>query len=169
MIRYLLAMPREAEMFMKFADKVPEGAVEVIGINAVDMGEYDKDDILVNVGYAGGYKVPVGELVEPVSVISVSKEPDKAPKFNGIAFTDRVFPLPHYTCFTCDEFVEEPVYEAPAIYDMELFKIAQKPHKRLYAIKIVSDNLCESDCERFNDEDSWRSAVECIAARLRGE
>lgn len=168
MIRYLLAMPREAEMFMKFADKVPKGFVEVIGINAVNMGEYGKDDILVNVGYAGGYKVPVGELVEPVSVISASKEPGKAPRFSGIEFTDRLFPLPHYTCFTCNEFVEEPVYEGAAIYDMELFKIAQRPHKRLYAIKIVSDNLCESDCEKFDDEGAWEKAAEYIAARLRG-
>ena len=168
MIRYLFAMPREAEMFKRFADKIPEGSIEVIGINAVDMGEYSKDDILVNVGYAGGYKVPVGELVEPVSVIAVNTEDGKAPRFYGIEFTDRLFPLPHYTCFTCETFVEKPVYEGASIYDMELFKIAQKPHKRLYAIKIVSDSLCESECERYNGEGAWDVVAELLAKHLRG-
>ena len=42
-----------------------------------------------------------------------------------------------------------------SIYDMELFKISQLPHKKIYSLKIVSDNLNEKDCESFNDQRCW--------------
>lgn len=167
MIRYLLAMPREAEMFKRFACMVPDGSIEVIGIGAPDMGEFSKDDIIVNIGYAGGYKVSVGTLVEPKDAIAVDMVSERVPRFYGIGTVNRLFPLPHYTCFSSDTFVEKPAVECAAIYDMELFKIAKTPHKRLYAIKIVSDNLCESDCEDFNDEDAWKKAASLIADHLK--
>ena len=38
---------------------------------------------------------------------------------------------------------------------MELFKIRKLPHKELYCLKIVSDNLIETDCEAFRDDEAW--------------
>ena len=49
----------------------------------------------------------------------------------------------------------EPCSINPSVYDMELRKIAALPHKKLYALKIVSDNLDEADCEAFEDVAAW--------------
>jgi hypothetical protein len=45
---------------------------------------------------------------------------------------------------------------------MELFKINKLPHKRLYALKIVSDNMNEADCEAFNDAVAWDRVRELL-------
>lgn len=159
MIRYLIAMEREAELFKRFSEKCPVGSVEIIGIGAADMGQYNENDILVNVGYAGGYRVPVGALVEPSGAMNVRE--------HEAIRIDSLFPIERRVCFTSDEFVMEPVAKYPAIYDMELFRIAQKPHKKLYSIKIVSDNLNESDCEEFNFEEPWKAVCGYLAEYLK--
>ena len=58
MIRILVAMQREAD-----ALGVP---CELIGIGAENLPETSPEDILVNVGYCGGYRIPVGTVVEPL-------------------------------------------------------------------------------------------------------
>lgn len=146
MIRFLVAMEREAE-----ALGIP---CEIIGIGATNLPATSEDDVLVNVGYCGGYKVPVGRVVEP--------------RFTENAGTGEVkdliphFPCETHPCITADAFVTKPVYEAPAVYDMELWKIAALPHKALYCLKIVSDNLNESDCESFNSEKAWERVRELL-------
>ena len=45
---------------------------------------------------------------------------------------------------------------------MELFKIMKLPHKALYVLKIVSDNLDEADCEAFNDAAAWEKVRELL-------
>ena len=149
MIRILVAMEREAE-----ALGIP---CEIIGIGAVDLPETSWDDLLVNVGYCGGYKVPVGKIIEPLITENgnTGEVGDLTPHF----------PCETYPCITTDSFVTEPLYEAPAIYDMELWKVAGLPHKKLYCLKIVSDNLNEADCECFNDENAW----EQVRTLLKGE
>lgn len=159
MIRYLIAMPREAEIFEKVSKMCPAGSVEIIGIGAVDMRPTDEDDVVVNIGYAGGYRVPVGALVEPI--IAVDGKKQTAIGINPL------FPVERRVCFTCDEFVTEPLAKYRAIYDMELYKIARMPHKKLYSIKIVSDSLNERACESFNLEDPWRVAAGYIAEYVK--
>lgn len=146
MIRFLVAMEREAE-----ALGVP---CEIIGIGAADLPGTSGEDILVNVGYCGGYKVPVGTVVEPRFARngSTGEVKDLIPHF----------PCETHPCITMDAFVTEPLYEAPAIYDMELWKIAALPHKALYCLKIVSDNLDEADCESFYDEEAWERVRELL-------
>lgn len=48
-----------------------------------------------------------------------------------------------------------PLVSPPAVYDMELAKLARIPCAALYSLKIVSDNLNEADCESFSDADVW--------------
>lgn len=159
MIRYLFAMPREAELFVKVSEKCPVGSVEIIGIGATEMGEYDEKDILVNLGYAGGHRVPVGALVEPTHAMNA--------ELHEALRVDQLFPIEHRVCFTSDAFVTEPAVKYRSIYDMELFKIAQQPHKKLYSIKIVSDNLDEAACEAFNEEAIWKVAAGYVAEYLK--
>ena len=58
MTSILVAMEREAE-----ALGLP---CEIIGIGAEKLPETNRDDILVNVGYCGGYGIPVGSVIEPL-------------------------------------------------------------------------------------------------------
>ena len=161
MIHYLIAMPREAELFRKYFDGLPAGEIDVIGINAVDLEQVKstEEDILVNIGYAGGYKIPVGTLVEPSFVLDVQTW--------EAARIDPVFLLEHRMCLTSNTFVESPIYDGPSLYDMELFKIMSLPHKRVHSIKIISDNLCEKDCEEFNSDAAWKLAAELIKLYLK--
>ena len=148
MIYFLFAMEREAKML-----EVPNK--KIIGINGNNMPFTTDDDILVNIGYCGGYKIPVGTIIEPAFAIDA--------KTYEIARIDRLFNIPSCLCVTSDKFVEEPVdKEMACVYDMELFKVAQIPHKKLYAVKIVSDNLDEAACEAFNSESAWKNVQRMI-------
>ena len=139
MTRILVAMEREAQ-----ALGLP---CELIGIGGTDLPHTSPDDVLINVGYCGGYRVPVGSIVEPCSA--------------GYYRTGEAIPLARhlslisYPCFTADMFVTKPLDGSPAIYDMELWKILKLPHRKLYCIKIVSDNLDEAACEAFDSREAW--------------
>ena len=146
MTRILVAMQREAD-----ALGVP---CEVIGIGAKDLPETCRDDILVNVGYCGGYGIPVGSVIEPLFAGDAETE--------EVDDLERHFPCETRPCFTSDSFVTEPLCHCPTIYDMELFKINKLPHRKLYVLKIVSDNLDEKDCEAFNDAAAWDRVRELL-------
>ena len=154
MIRILVAMEREAESL-----GLP---CELIGIGGTALPRTSPDDILVNAGYCGGYKVPVGSVVEPCSA--------------GDYRTGESIPLARhfacrtYPCYTSDSFVTEPRNGEPAIYDMELWKIRRLPHRKLYCLKIVSDNLDEAACEAFDDCGAWNRVRELLRKeQLTGE
>ena len=141
MIYYFFAMPREAEQ-LDVENKV------IIGINAVDTPKTTIDDIIVNIGYCGATAdVKVGTIVEPSVVYDI--------KSGDSRNIDKIFGCEDIKCFTSDTFVTEPVEEARNIYDMELYKLARLPHRKIYSLKIVSDNLNESDCEKYNDQEAW--------------
>ena len=160
MIHYVFAMQREADLFWRLAEgKVPKGETDVIGINAVNLKPYDDDDILMNVGYVGGYKVRVGSIIEPLYAVNAYTR--------DIKRIDALFHVERKLCFTSDAFVTAPMTDYPVIYDMELFKIAQKPYGRLHSLKIVSDNLDEAVCEKFNEADPWNRAIDLIAGHLK--
>ena len=149
MIHILVAMEREAK-----ALGIP---CEVIGIGAENLPDTSGDDVLVNVGYCGGYQVAVGKVIEPGCVISASTGETEDIKTH--------FPCENHPCVTADTFVTRPILDGAAVYDMELWKVAHLPHKELYALKIVSDNLDEKDCEAFHDQEAW----EQVRTLLKGE
>ena len=140
MIYILAAMPREAE-----ATGV---SCRIIGIGAKNLPETTDEDILVNVGYCGAEDIPVGTVVEPNETADYMTG-------DGVPLQTH-FDCIHAPCFTSEKFVTEPCSVFPSIYDMELRKIAALPHKELYVLKIVSDNLDEADCEGFEDEEAWK-------------
>ena len=147
MIYYLFAMPREAECIdvdNKF----------IVGINAVNVPQTTEDDIIVNIGYCGAYNVKVGTIIEPSEAYEVGS--------GNCAKIDRIFGCEDIKCFTASEFVTEPIVDHKSIYDMELYKLAQLPHKRIYSLKIVSDNLNENDCDQYNDAAAWKKIQEIL-------
>jgi len=148
-IRILVAMQREAE-----ALGLP---CEVVGIGAKRLPVTTADDILVNVGYCGAEEIKPGTIVEP------DETADYGTGIGTVLPTH--FDVFHAPCFTSNKFVTEACSLNPSVYDMELARIAELPHKELYALKIVSDNLDEADCEAFNDEEAW----EQVRTLLKGE
>ena len=135
--------------------------VEIVGIGCTDLPETTEDDIIVNVGYAGGYNVPVGRIIEPLYVCNYGSD-----ELDPI---DHIFPgCGRYRCYTANEFVTIPCTTTAAIYDMELAKLAKLPHKKLYALKIVSDSLNEKECEAFNSDECWAEVAELLKAVLHG-
>ena len=105
-------------------------------------------------GYCGGYGIPVGSVIEPLFAGNAETE--------EVDDLERHFPCETRPCFTSDSFVTAPLCHCPAIYDMELFKINKLPHRKLYVLKIVSDNLDEKDCEAFNDAPAWDRVRELL-------
>ncbi len=156
-IIYLFAMEREAEMLNIKEDKKTKKFL--IGINGVEMPETCQDDILINLGYCGAYKVDVGTIVEPKKVYDINT--------NDCLDIDHIFDCPQVECFTSDEFVTSPNRDSETIYDMELYKIAKLPHKALYSLKIVSDNLSEKDCEAYNDKVAWSKLEKILEKGLK--
>ena len=153
MIYYIFAMPREAEN-VRIENKV------IVGINATDPPQTTANDTIVNIGYCGAYGIPVGTIIEPSEVYDI--ESGKTAKI------DKIFGCEDVTCFTSNEFVTEPIVNRKSIYDMELYKLAQLPHKRIHALKIVSDNLNEEDCVQYNDQAAW-AKIQQILEKYKDE
>ena len=104
-------------------------------------------------GYCGGDGFAPGTIVEPT--VSIDAETG-----------ERINLTPHFSantgsgaipavCVTSPSFVTQPLIESPAVYDMELAKLARIPCKALYCLKIVSDELNEADCEGFHSDAAW--------------
>ena len=146
MTRILVAMERDAQ-----ALGIP---CEIIGIGAADVPMTSEEDVLVNVGYCGAAGFYPGTVVEP----------DEAIPYGGTEGRklDTHFGCIHAPCFTSPEFVTRPCGCSDSIYDMELVKITALPHRELYVLKIVSDNLNEPDCEAFNDGKAWEQVREML-------
>ena len=149
MVRILVAMDREAASLGLPCD--------VIGISAKNLPETTDEDILVNVGYCGANDIKPGTIVEPNETAAYETGEGRLLRTH--------FDVLHVPCFTSQRFVTEPCSIFPSVYDMELAKIAALPHKELYVLKIVSDNLDEADCEEFEDEVAW----EQVRMLLKGE
>ena len=146
MVHILVAMEKEAEALGLPCD--------VIGIGAKHLPETTEEDILVNVGYCGAVEIKPGIIVEP-------KEAASYEKAEGKVLTTH-FECVHVPCFTSERFVTEPCSIFPSVYDMELQKITELPHKELYVLKIVSDNLDEAECEAFDDAKAWEQVRELL-------
>lgn len=139
MIRILVAMEREGE-----ALGLP---FEVIGIGGTSIPLINSDDIIVNVGYCGGDGIAPGTIVGPKTVIDAET--------GEWIDLPRHFPCQGAVCITSPTFVTTPLMTSPAVYDMELAKLARIPCKALYSLKIVSDNLSEEACEAFHSDAAW--------------
>ena len=154
MVYYLFAMPREAE-------QIEVDNKYIVGINAINLPTITSEDTIVNIGYCGATRdIRVGTIVEP-SVVYNANTRDSAK-------IDKIFGCEDIKCFTADEFVTEPIEENKNVYDMELYKLAKLPHKKIYALKIVSDNLNEADCEQYNDQEAW-TKIKDILEKFKDE
>lgn len=107
------------------------------------------NDKLINVGYAGSNKYPIG------SVVSVSECKRLTP---SLTVNEPILNLvPCYNsdiCYTSDDFVEnENVKEVPLV-DMELYYLASI-YPQIESLKIVSDNLNFTEYQCADISESW--------------
>ncbi len=152
MIYYFMAMEKEF-------NKVKADNKYLIGMNAINMPQTTSDDIIINVGYCGSSHLKIGTVVEPLEAINID---------TGVKYSiDPIFNKPHYTCYTSSVFVEETDITEQCIFDMELAKIAALPHKKLYSLKIVSDNLDEDAFDAYDPDEVWVEINELISTVVK--
>lgn len=148
-VHILIAMEREAE-----ALGLP---CSVMGIGAENLPSIHPDDIIINIGFCGANGIKLGTIIEPFETVDLQsgeRIPLK-PHFDCL----------HTPCYTAEDFVSNPLFEAGSVCDMELFKIAQIPCKELYVLKIVSDNLNEEECESFSEKEPWTVIREMLKGK----
>lgn len=147
MIRYIFATQRERIEFGKVADMAPRGEISVLG-DGIPSG---KEDVWVHIGYCKGDGVGVGALIEP-SCVCKGKE---------VIRIDSLFPIERRVCITG----EPQIKVFPAVFDDDLFRIAEMPHKKLYAIKIVSRGI--DDSVNHGKDGAWIRVAELLLNYLR--
>lgn len=105
-----------------------------------------RDTPLINIGYAGSNKIPIGN----VCVIGECRH-----YHPNVEYDEEVYTLPgKYVCYTSDDFVLNTDIEMPVVFDMELYAILSMGFKNIIAIKIVSDNLSLDEYELKTNEKS---------------
>lgn len=106
-----------------------------------------KSETILNIGYAGSNKIPVGTFVKVTEVQTAHRLAD----FNDRRPIGTKFPAKYVEapCYTCTDFVTEWNGDEPAVFDMELAGIASLGFKEVMSIKKVSDTL---NYEQFKEE-----------------
>lgn len=154
MVKIIVAMEREAQSLKEAGCTLP---IYVCGIGCTDIpADLTEDDIIVNVGYAGSLKLPVGTICIPIAVYDKKYHLFK-PVNDGISNG--------ILCVTTETFIEGgggEYYPPDTIFDMELARIVDLPPTRVISVKIVSDNCNEKACEAFNNAECWKLAWEWI-------
>ena len=116
----------------------------IIGIGATNMPETTERDVIINIGYCGSAHMEPNTIVEIGTVYSADENAKPIR-------LERLKAFKNNQCTTSAEFVETKSSALPCVFDMELYKIAtERKYKRLYAFKIVSDGLSETEYDEFN-------------------
>lgn len=115
------------------------------GLNVVKtLMDYPKDMPIINFGYVGSNKLPIGTEVKVGRC--------------GLYHPNVIYDEPRYTldgdvpCYTSNDFVLKTRMEEPCIFDMELAHIMALGFTNVQSIKIVSDNLSLKEYERKVEE-----------------
>lgn len=134
--------------------KCPNALIVVTGVGVGNVlikaskFQFVPEDIIINIGYAGSNKYPVG------SVIGVQKSKRLNPSTVIKEPTIELKPLTESdVCYTADNFIEHARDEVPLV-DMELYYLALI-YPQIYSIKIVSDNLDYKTYKKTNFNKSW--------------
>lgn len=132
----------------------PKAKVIVTGVGVVNiiknLPKIPPKAKIINVGYAGSNKYPVG------SVISVSKVERF---YKPTIISESIINLtPCYIndfCYTCDDFINTSIDIEIPLVDMELYYLAAR-YPNIESIKIVSDNLNLNKHREADLTESWQ-------------
>ena len=104
---------------------------------------------IINVGYAGSNKYPVG------TVLSVNKvERLYKPSIINEKSIDLLTCYISDSCYTVDDFINAPIESEIPLIDMELYYLAAR-YPNIESIKIVSDNLNLTEHRITDLNESW--------------
>ena len=97
------------------------------------MKSIDRDVPLLNLGYAGSNRIPVG------SVCRVGRVMNYHP---NVRYEEKQFRLDGDTiCFSSSDFVTETNIRTPCLFDMELYALLSMGFTDVISFKTVSDRL----------------------------
>ena len=126
-----------------------------------------KDKIIINVGFVGSNNINIGEVIQVDKSYGYHFDltPFGTPKYiapNSPYEIDKIKNLKSIDCYTSDGFVTSTNIKEDAIFDMELNAITLFPHKKLYSIKIVSDNLNSKSYQEFDYDKAIQKTIEYV-------
>jgi len=137
-----VATDEEYKLARKYFKKEKIIKTGVGGINVIrKLNKLPKDTEIINFGYAGSNKIPIGTMVK------VGKCKLYHP---NVEYKEPTYKLENYTsfCYTSNDFVLTTDIKEPVLFDMELAYIKAMGFKKVKSIKIVSDNL---SLEQYED------------------
>lgn len=116
--------------------KIDEPVI-VTGVGAINimraLRNVPRDEPILNIGYAGSNRIPVGTVVKVGRVALYHPHAE---------YPERVFFLNGDTpCYTSCDFVTETEVQEDCVFDMELAFILGMGFTNVTALKVVSDNL----------------------------
>lgn len=129
--------------------------------------------IIINVGFVGSNNINIGEIVQVDKSYGYHFDltPFGTPKYiapNSPYEIDKIKDLKSIDCYTSDAFVTNTDIKKDAIFDMELNAITLFPHKKLYSIKIVSDNLNTKSYQEFHYDKAIKETIKYIDRIIKG-
>lgn len=132
-MKFVVAMENELDL----VDECNRDQCIVTGVGALNvirsLMDVDRDEQIINIGYAGSNSLPVGTRVHVGSCQLYHPNAD---------FESPVYDLGgDIPCFTSSDFVIQTNVEVPCVFDMELAYILAMGFTNVSSDKIVSDNL----------------------------
>lgn len=126
---------------------------------------YDlENSIIINIGLVGSNNLEIGDIVCINN--SYGYHFDLTPFGDPIYYApfspyklDTINTIKNIDCYTSDGFVLNTNITDACVFDMELNAIVLFPHKKIYAIKVVSDTLNK---DLYNEFDYDKSLNNCI-------
>ena len=108
------------------------------------VGPLSTDKVIINVGFAGSNKLPIGSIwsVDSCSAYQVNDLPQGC----FVLKTAKFLPTQH--CYSSTDFVSSTPIKECFLVDMELLAYAACPYP-VYSIKVVSDNM---EIDKYFDE-----------------
>ena len=119
----------------------------------------NKDQTIINIGYAGSNFLPVGEVVKVARSynFNLPKNVEIDCKFHGF-----ILDKEGVDCYTSSDFILSCDLKEPVVFDMELNTIIALGFRKVISYKIVSDNLNIEEYESFNEAEVWQELVSKI-------
>ena len=136
----VVATDEEEKLAQKYFNKVIKTGVGFGNVYKT-LQRVNRNEQILNFGYAGSNKIPVGTICRVG--ISENYHPN-------VDFKEKSYKLKNgsYKCLTNNDFVLATEIQEPVLFDMELYAIMSMGFKRVESIKIVSDILNKEQYER---------------------
>lgn len=122
-----------------------------------------EDSVIINVGLVGSNNLNIGNIIEVKNSygyhFDLTPFGDKLYHTTNSPYELTTTELKQIDCYTSDGFVQQTNIKETCVFDMELNTITLFPHKKIHAIKIVSDTLNASKYNEFNYDEAINKSL----------